>query len=134
MSGVGKHSGHGDPARVGPAPAKRVRVGQDKPRQKSANALGHLVALVLAMLATIAAWGALVWLAITFGTMARDGQASAWLFMGLAGLGAATCLFLGLMIIMRLAVAAQGLRSVAHVESELPARSTPSKGGKRAAR
>lgn len=124
MSGVGKHSGRGGPARIE----------QDKTKQRSANALGHLATLVLAMLATIAAWGALVWLAITFGTMARDGQASAWLFMGLAGLGAATCLFLGLMIIMRLAVAAQGLRSVAHVESELPARPTPSKGGKRAAR
>lgn len=103
-------------------------------KRRASNNRGHLAALVLAMGLTIAAWGALVWLAIIFGTIARDGQTSAWFLMGLAGLGAATCLFLGLLIIMRLTITAQGLRKVAHVEAELTARPDPARGGKRAAR
>jgi len=62
------------------------------------------------MLLTLLAWGALVWLAIHFGGLARSGQATAWALMTLAGVGAAACLFLGIMLATHLIVAAGTMR------------------------
>ena len=47
----------------------------------------------------VAAWGFLVWAAIDFGQAARGGQSEAWWFLALAAVGAAVCLFLGLMLV-----------------------------------
>lgn len=78
----------------------------------------------------IVAWGYLVYAAIDFGTAARGGSdSSAWLFMGLACLGAIACLFAGLLLMARL------MRALG-VTSPPPAADAPPRpvGGKRAAR
>lgn len=48
------------------------------------------------------AWGYLVYAAIDFGSSARSGNGAAWLMLILAAIGAATCLFVGLMLLARL--------------------------------
>jgi hypothetical protein len=57
-----------------------------------------LLALALGITATLVAWGFLVWEAINFGSQARDGETIAWVFLGLATLGATACLFLTLIL------------------------------------
>lgn len=59
--------------------------------------------LAVAVVACVAAWVALVWLAISFGSSARSGESGAWPFLALAAVGAVACLFLGLMLGARLA-------------------------------
>ncbi len=79
------------------------------------------------------AWGYLVYAAIDFGTAARDGNSSAWTFMGLACLGAMACLFVGLLLVARL-LRALGVTSAPSPSSpDAPASPRPA-GGKRAAR
>lgn len=51
---------------------------------------------------TVVAWGFLVAQAISFGTEARDGQGSAWVFLFLATVGATACLFLTIILGSRL--------------------------------
>lgn len=62
-----------------------------------------LLALALGVTACVVAWGYLVIAAIDFGRAARDGEASAWLLLFLASLGAVACLFLGLILFSRTA-------------------------------
>jgi hypothetical protein len=50
----------------------------------------------------VVAWGYLVYAAIDFGSSARGGDGRAWVFLGLASLGAVACLFIGLMLVARL--------------------------------
>jgi hypothetical protein len=50
----------------------------------------------------VIAWGYLVSAAIDFGSSARGGRSEAWLFLSIACLGAAACLFAGLMLGARL--------------------------------
>jgi hypothetical protein len=52
------------------------------------------------------AWALLVVVAIDFGTRARDGETAAWVFLVLAGLGAAVCLVLAFFFGRQLLVAA----------------------------
>lgn len=54
------------------------------------------------VIASVVAWAALVWLAISFGGSARSGESNAWGFLALAAVGAVACLFLGLMLGARL--------------------------------
>lgn len=61
-----------------------------------------LLALALGVTASVVAWGYLVYAAIDFGSEARGGESQAWLFLGLASVGAVACLFLGLILIARL--------------------------------
>jgi hypothetical protein len=77
----------------------------------------------------VVAWGYLVFAAIDFGTAARGGESSAWLFMALACLGAIACLFVGLLLVARL------MRALG-VTSPPPSADAPPRpvGGKRAAR
>ena len=78
----------------------------------------------------VIAWGYLVYAAIDFGTAARGGSGGAtWALMGLAGLGAVACLFVGLLLVARL-MRALGVTPSA---SDAPAEPRPA-GGKRAAR
>jgi hypothetical protein len=50
----------------------------------------------------VIAWGYLVSAAIDFGSTARSGRSEAWLFLAVACIGAACCLFAGLMLGARL--------------------------------
>lgn len=58
--------------------------------------------LCLGVTVAVVAWGYLVRAAIDFGVQARAGGSDAWLFLGLACLGAVACLFVGLMLVARL--------------------------------
>jgi hypothetical protein len=62
------------------------------------------IVLLLALGVTlgVVAWGYLVKAAIDFGTEARGGSSNAWLYLGLACLGAVACLFVGLMLVAKL--------------------------------
>ena len=61
-----------------------------------------LVLLALGITASVVAWGYLVYAAIDFGGEAREGEDAAWWWLGVAAVGAAACLFLGLMLVARL--------------------------------
>ena len=58
-----------------------------------------LAALALGVTASLVAWGYLVWAAIDFGATARGGDEDAWMWLGVASLGAVVCLFVGLMLV-----------------------------------
>ncbi|HEX3932657.1 MAG TPA: hypothetical protein VHW64_18320 [Nocardioides sp.] len=110
----GRHSG---PSRPEP----------DSPAGPSSPAgSGPLLLLALGITAAVVAWGYLVYLAIDFGTTARDGNDSAWWFLALATLGAIACLFAGMML---------GVRLVARLRAQRPPPAPPRPpGGRRAAR
>jgi hypothetical protein len=74
----------------------------------------------------VVAWGYLVYLAIDFGTAARDGDAAGWWLLALATVGAIACLFLALML---------GTRLVARLRDGSASPTPPRPpGGRRAAR
>jgi hypothetical protein len=74
----------------------------------------------------VVAWGYLVYLAIDFGTTARNGDGRAWWFLALATIGAIACLFFALML---------GTRLVGRLrEGARPPRPPRPPGGRRAAR
>ena len=78
----------------------------------------------------VVAWGYLVWAAIDFGATARSGNSAAWTFLVLACIGAASCLFAGLMLGVRL-LTVVGILAPPPGSPEAPARPA---GGRRAAR
>ncbi len=85
-----------------------------------------LLLLALGITAAVVAWGYLVYLAIDFGTSARDGDSRAWWMLALATVGAIACLFVGMML---------GARFVQRLRADAappPPPRTP--GGRRAAR
>ncbi len=63
----------------------------------------RLLGLALGITATLVAWGVLVYAAIQFGQDARTGALAAWVFLVLSTLGAAACLFVTLMLGIRVA-------------------------------
>jgi RsiW-degrading membrane proteinase PrsW (M82 family) len=80
----------------------------------------------LGITASVVAWGYLVYLAIDFGTSARDGDTTAWWLLALATVGAIACLFVGMMC---------GTRLFARMRSQSPPPGPPRPpGGRRAAR
>ena len=87
---------------------------------------GPLLLLALGITAAVIGWGYLVYLAIDFGTSARDGDAAGWWLLALATIGAIACLFVAMML---------GIRLVARLKagSTPPGRRRPP-GGRRAAR
>ena len=101
------------------------RKGSRAPRTLNKAALVIGVGITLC----VVAWGYLVYAAIDFGTAARGGESSAWLFMALACLGAIACLFVGLLLVARL-MRALGVSSPPN-SPDAPPRPV---GGKRAAR
>ncbi len=60
-----------------------------------------LLLLALGVTLCVVAWGYLVKSAIDFGVSARGGESDAWLFLGLASLGAVACLFVGLILVAK---------------------------------
>jgi hypothetical protein len=121
--------GHNGPVTSGKRVAGRhagaARLEEDAPR--SGRALTPLLLLALGITAAVVAWGYLVYLAIDFGTTARNGDGTAWWFLGLATIGAIACLFVGMMF---------GTRLVTRLRADPPrppaAQRPP--GGRRAAR
>jgi len=85
---VGKHS----------APAPRHEERRAARTAGSARSPRRLLLLALGVTATLVAWGFLVWAAIDFGGQARSGAATAWVFLALATVGAAACLFVTLIL------------------------------------
>jgi len=74
----------------------------------------------------VVAWGYLVYLAIDFGTSARDGDSAGWWLLALATLGAIACLFVAMML---------GTRLVARIKTDTAPPTPPAPpGGRRAAR
>lgn len=88
--------------------------------------LGHVAGIT----ACVIAWGYLVFSAVDFGGSARGGNDAAWLMLALAGIGAAACLFVGLMLGLRLLVS---LGISRHPDAPEPETPRPV-GGRRAAR
>jgi hypothetical protein len=91
--------------------------------------------LALGITGGVVAWGYLVRAAIDFGVQARSGNSDAWLYLGLASLGAVACLFIGLMLVARV-LRELGITSGS---SSSPSADTPPEpprapGGRRAAR
>lgn len=85
-----------------------------------------MLLLALGITAAVVGWGYLVYIAIDFGTTARDGDGTAWWFLGLATVGAIACLFVAMML---------GTRLVARIRAGSPPPTTPhAPGGRRAAR
>jgi hypothetical protein len=106
------------------------RRGARPPRGLNKTALVIGAAITLC----VVAWGYLVYAAIDFGTAARGGNSSAWMFMALACLGAIACLFVGLLLVARM-MRALGITSAPDPSPDSPAPPGPRPvGGKRAAR
>ena len=77
---------------------KRAGSRRAAPAPRKVNKAALLIGAAITV--CIVAWGYLVYAAIDFGTAAREGsENSAWLFMGLACLGAIACLFVGLLLV-----------------------------------
>ncbi|MGD9957963.1 hypothetical protein [Nocardioides sp.] len=110
--GSGKHAGA---RRAEPSGSAAVQLPRNNRR---------LLLLALGTTLCLVAWGYLVWAAIDFGRTARAGDSGAWVFLGVASLGAITCLFVGLLLVVRL------LR----VLNPGPAGAPPPPGGRRAKR
>ena len=55
---------------------------------KADSSRGAMFLLALGITASVVAWGYLVYLAIDFGTSARDGDSRGWAFLALATVGA----------------------------------------------
>lgn len=75
-------------------------------QREQAPSAGHdrraLLVLAVGVTAAVVAWGYLVFLAIDFGTAGRDGNASGWVLLALATVGAIACLFIALLLGTRL--------------------------------
>lgn len=87
----------------------------------------RLLALSLATLAALVAWGVLVWAAIDAGRQARSGAGASWMVMGVAAAGAALALFTMLLLCAR-------LLSILQHRDQPPTRPPRIRGGRRAAR
>jgi len=61
-----------------------------------------LLLLAVGITLSVVAWGYLVYAAIDFGGEARNGDDESWYWVGIAAVGAAACLFVGLMLVARL--------------------------------
>lgn len=91
-----------------------------------------LLVLALGVTLCVVAWGYLVYAAIDFGSAARqDGESEAWVFLGIAAIGAGACLFLGFMLVARLS---RALGITTPPEPKPKRDPAVPKGGKRAAR
>lgn len=58
----------------------------------------QLLLLAAGITATLVVWGVLVFAAIEFGKQARSGDTQGWVFLALATVGAAVCLFVTLIL------------------------------------
>jgi len=84
-----------------------------------------MLLLALGITAAVVAWGYLVYVAIDFGNSARNGRTAAWWFLAVATIGAIACLFVALML---------GMRLVARIRAGSAPHAPHPPGGRRAAR
>lgn len=94
--------------------------------RSGAGRRGRVPLMLLGTLLTAVAWAYLVRAAIDFGASARQGDGTAWWFLGLASLGGIACLFVALMLLTWTARALGVTRG--------PDAGPRSRGGRRAAR
>lgn len=127
MADVERSGRHAAP-RHSAQPSEPVRLDASRLPSVAAPGGGRLPLLLLALgiTAAVVAWGYLVYLAIDFGTAARDGDPQGWWMLGLATVGAIACLFLAMMLGARL------FRRLRADAAPPPPPRTP--GGRRAAR
>lgn len=94
-----------------------------------------LLVLALGVTFSVVAWGYLVYAAVDFGSSARDGDGVAWWYLALASAGAVACLFLGLILLTRIA-RALGLAATPEPRTPKPPPRDPNlpPGGRRASR
>lgn len=94
--------------------------------------------LALGITGGVVAWGYLVRAAIDFGVQARSGNSDAWLYLGLASLGAVACLFIGLMLVARvlreLGITSARDSASSSASPDAPPEPPRAPGGRRAAR
>jgi hypothetical protein len=119
----GKHAGK---RRAEPPPRASAATTDQTPGRSRSKLLLHALGVTLC----VVAWGYLVYAAIDFGSSARGGDGQAWVFLGLASLGAVACLFIGLMLVARLL----RMLGVNRGEPDEPPPPPRPIGGKRAAR
>ncbi|WP_067435657.1 hypothetical protein [Nocardioides jensenii] len=79
-----------------------------------------MLVLSLAITLCVVAWGYLVYAAIDFGSTARGGESRAWGFLALACVGAAACLFAGMILVGRLLRAAGIITDPASMPTQVP--------------
>jgi hypothetical protein len=82
----------------------------------------RLLLLGLGALVALAAWGALVWVAIHYGRSARGGESGKWGYLAAASVGAVLCLFVCLWLCTVL------LRAAGIIEDRRPAKPKRDKG------
>ncbi|NYG58609.1 hypothetical protein BJ980_001532 [Nocardioides daedukensis] len=107
------------------------RAGSRRATAKKSRIDPVFLLLSFAVTVLVVAWGYLVKAAIDFGSEGRGGESSAWLFLALACVGAAGCLFIGLILVAKLlalvGVLPETATGPAGVElGQQSARSTPS--------
>ena len=78
------------------------RAGARRGPRKRARPNRRALLLALGITLCVVAWGYLVKTAVDFGSAARGGEQSAWGFLAVACVGAAACLFIGLILIARM--------------------------------
>ena len=101
---MGRHSGERTSQERATAPSSYAAPAP--PRRK-------VLILTLLVTATLIAWGVLVYAAIDFGGEARSGESTAWVFLVLATLGAAACLFVTLLLGTRMVTLVKGQQAPA---------------------
>ena len=130
----GKHAAPRHAAHSSGQPAQPARIDASaldsaaEPAPTGPSAGSSVLLLALGITAAVVAWGYLVYLAIDFGTAARDGDSTGWWMLALATIGAIACLFVGMLLGARFV---RRLRGEAAPEPPTPPR-VP--GGRRAAR
>ena len=76
-----------------------TRAGARRGERRRRRFQPRLAGIAAASVASLVAWGFLVWAAIDFGRTARGGDSQAWIFLAIASLGGVVCLFLSLMLV-----------------------------------
>ena len=104
------------------------------PKKKQSSFRPTALFLAIGITLGVGAWGYLVKAAIDFGVQARSGTSGAWLYLGLASLGAVACLFIGLMMIARLMKELGITRASSSASPDEPEPPPRVPGGRRAAR
>ena len=78
------------------------RAGARRGPKKRARPNRGAIFLALGITLCVVAWGYLVKTAVDFGSAARGGEQSAWGFLAVACVGAAACLFIGLILVAKM--------------------------------
>ena len=78
------------------------RAGSRRAPKKKAQFRFDVLLYALGVLVLVVTWAGLVAAAVAFGRVARGGQTGSWILLGLSSVGAVACLFVGMMLVVRL--------------------------------